>query len=75
MTVKKDVSEHRHCNACGKPVPLDESFCSEECAGKLMQARKKQQRSTFIFMGVVFLAVLLYMFFGVSRALPTPPTP
>ena len=74
MTVKKDVTEHRHCNACGKPVPIDEPFCSEECAGKMVQARKKQQRSTFIFMGIVFVAVILYMIFG-ARAAIAPPTP
>ncbi len=75
MTVKTDVPEHRHCGACGKPIPLGEVFCSDECANTVVQMRKKQQRTTFIFMGIVFLAVLLYMFFGLRGATPTPTPP
>ncbi|MBM2831816.1 MAG: family Zn-ribbon protein [Dehalococcoidia bacterium] len=75
MSSKKEVvSSHRHCNGCGAPIPLDETFCSPECANKLISQRKKQQRSTFIFMGIIFLAMLFFLFsrgFGAS----TPPTP
>ena len=62
MSTKKDVPSHRHCNGCGAPIALDETFCSPECANKLISQRKKQQRSTLIFMGIIFLAMVLFLF-------------
>ena len=35
------VEAHKHCAICGKPIPLSESFCSDQCQ-ESFQLRQKQ---------------------------------
>jgi predicted nucleic acid-binding Zn ribbon protein len=74
-TKKEAVSGHRHCTGCGAPVPLKETFCSKDCAEKYISQRKKQQRSTMIFMGIIFLAVMLFLFSNTLCVGPSVPPP
>jgi len=38
-TVKLKIVDHRHCRTCGRAIPPDKEFCSEEC-------RKEYERVT-----------------------------
>ncbi len=73
VTKKEAVTIHRHCNGCSKPVPLKESFCSKDCAKTFLDQRKKQQRSTMLFMGLIFVAVMFFLFSSAFCAGPVPP--
>lgn len=57
------AAEHKHCPVCGKSMAMDTRFCSQECEKTMGGQRKKQQRTMFIFMGVlvVFFIVLTLM--------------
>ncbi|MEW6034112.1 MAG: DUF2116 family Zn-ribbon domain-containing protein [Chloroflexota bacterium] len=64
------ISDHRHCPACGKPMGASNRFCSEECERGTLGQKKRQQRTMWIFMGVLiaFMA-LLYLGQGAQGCL------
>lgn len=63
MPDKKEstVSEHGHCVVCGRPVPVRQPFCSDECERTLRASRRRQRNSTWIFLGVIVLLVLFWL--------------
>ena len=42
--VKLKIVDHRHCMTCGKAIPPDKEFCSEECRKKYERVRMKEER-------------------------------
>ena len=34
--------QHKHCSICGKAVPVDIDFCSDECEEKMQVMVKKK---------------------------------
>lgn len=42
--VKLKIVDHRHCLTCGKAIPPDKEFCSEECRKKYERVRMKEER-------------------------------
>jgi len=40
----KVLVDHRHCMTCGKAIPPDKEFCSEECRKKYERVRMKEER-------------------------------
>ena len=42
--VKLKIVDHRHCVTCGKAIPPDKKFCSEECRMKYEEARMREKR-------------------------------
>ena len=42
--VKLKIVDHRHCITCGKAIPPDKEFCSEECRKKYERVRMKEER-------------------------------
>jgi len=42
--VKLKIVDHRHCLTCGKAIPPDKEFCSEECRKKYERARMREER-------------------------------
>ncbi|MCD6383492.1 MAG: DUF2116 family Zn-ribbon domain-containing protein [Thermoplasmata archaeon] len=54
------IPPHKHCIVCGKAIPEDERFCSEECeaAFKRMQ-RAKILNFVYMFILVVVLMIIL----------------
>ena len=42
--VKLKIVDHRHCMTCGKAIPPDKEFCSEECRKKYEQVRMREER-------------------------------
>jgi predicted nucleic acid-binding Zn ribbon protein len=56
------ASDHRHCPVCGKAMGTGDRLCSPECEKAMVTQRKKQQRTMYIFMGVLVLfMVVLYL--------------
>ncbi len=60
------VEAHRHCAICGKPIPMDESFCSDQCqeAYQLKQKQVSKQRKMLLALAVIF--ILVYVFFVIK---------
>jgi len=52
------VLQHKHCQVCGRAIPVDEIFCSLECEKKYNQYVKKQKRSNYLMMGVLAAMVV-----------------
>ncbi|HID24909.1 MAG TPA: DUF2116 family Zn-ribbon domain-containing protein [Thermoplasmata archaeon] len=52
------ISQHRHCQMCGKAVPLEETFCSEECKQNYQQFLKKRRCLLLIMYLFLFLAII-----------------
>ena len=42
--IKLKIVDHRHCLTCGKAIPPDKEFCSEECRKKYERVRMKEER-------------------------------
>ncbi len=57
-------SQHRHCPVCGKTMGAEDRFCSKECEDALVKQRKKQQRTMYIFMGVLVVLFLVMTMAG-----------
>jgi len=57
-----EIAQHRHCQMCGKAIPLEEIFCSEECKTnyeKLIKKRRKLILVMYVVLLVMFIAFLL----------------
>jgi len=56
------IPQHYHCQICGKPIPLGETLCSEDCKQKY-QALVRRRRIMLYFMygilGALVIAILL----------------
>ena len=37
------VAQHKHCQVCGKTIPISETMCSEECKQKYQAFMKKRK--------------------------------
>lgn len=59
---KSPVANHKHCSVCGKPIALDAQFCSPECEETITKQRKGQRRTSWIFMGIIVVFLLVWFF-------------
>ncbi len=61
------VLQHKHCQVCGRAIPVDEIFCSVECDNKYKGYMKKQRRSNYLMLGALAAMVaimVIFMFIG-----------
>ena len=58
---KLRIVDHRHCKICGKAIPPNQEFCSENCRSisERMEARQKRMRNLLI---IMYVAVFLIIF-------------
>ena len=58
---KLRIVDHRHCRICGKAIPPNQEFCSENCRSisERMEARQKRMRNLLI---IMYVAVFLIIF-------------
>jgi predicted nucleic acid-binding Zn ribbon protein len=56
MDENKSLPEHIHCRTCGKAIPPDKTFCSEECRQRFADAVRKQRRQAWIMMVIILVA-------------------
>ncbi len=63
------VEAHKHCPMCGKPMPLSETFCSDQCQQQYTVKQKqvqKQRRILYIVIAAFIIIWLFVMFFKKS---------
>ena len=57
------VDQHKHCPMCGKPIPLDERFCSPNCE-RILTERQRKITKTKRIMYIAFAAlIIIYLLF------------
>ncbi|HII09041.1 MAG TPA: DUF2116 family Zn-ribbon domain-containing protein [Methanosphaera sp.] len=59
------VEAHRHCAICGKPIPMSESFCSDQCQENFQlkqQQVAKQRKILYALIAVFVIAWIAFMF-------------
>ncbi|HDI23656.1 MAG TPA: DUF2116 family Zn-ribbon domain-containing protein [Thermoplasmatales archaeon] len=57
-----EIPEHRHCQMCGKAIPQNEIFCSQECKEKFEKFVRRRRILLLIMYAIImaiFLAVVL----------------
>jgi len=60
------VSQHTHCQICGKAIPVDETLCSEECKQKYQAMIKKRKWLVYIMYGLIFFILALFLVSSMS---------
>ena len=56
------VPSHGHCVACGRSIAAGESLCSAACTEVLEAQRRRQRRTSFIFLGFLGLLMIVWLF-------------
>jgi len=67
--VKLRLVDHRHCKVCGKAIPPNREFCSDECREKYegWQARERRaKRMIYIFYALIIGSMLVFLLFRAS---------
>jgi predicted nucleic acid-binding Zn ribbon protein len=63
--IKKKWGPHSHCPVCGKAMPTDKKFCSQNCRDNMVEHERKQKkkgRFQCVFLIVMLFAMMLLMF-------------
>lgn len=61
------VDQHKHCPMCGKPIPMDERFCSPKCEQIFAERQRKvmkTRRIMYIILAAILIIYLLYTLKG-----------
>ncbi len=61
IVMVEKVGQHKHCQICGKAIPITETLCSEECKQKYKDMLKKRKIMFYVMYGLmgVFIIMLL----------------
>jgi predicted nucleic acid-binding Zn ribbon protein len=63
--IQKKWGPHKHCPICGKAMPPDRKFCSQECRDNYLQDQKKQKkkgRYQIVFLVAMMAVMFVFMF-------------
>ncbi|KAF5088936.1 DUF2116 family Zn-ribbon domain-containing protein [Methanobacterium aggregans] len=55
------VEQHKHCPVCGKPVPLSERYCSQDCEQIAAENQKKVAKTRKILYGLFIVFILVWI--------------
>jgi predicted nucleic acid-binding Zn ribbon protein len=59
--VTEKIKQHHHCQICGKAIPLEEQFCSEDCRqkyGQMVKRRKILIYAMYALIGIILVIIL-----------------
>ena len=57
-----NLPEHRHCDVCGRSIPMGNRVCSPECQKRFDEALRARKRSVWIFIGLFALILILSLY-------------
>ncbi|HML04636.1 MAG TPA: DUF2116 family Zn-ribbon domain-containing protein [Methanobacterium sp.] len=57
------VDQHKHCPMCGKPIPLDERFCSPKCEQTFTERQRKVAKTRKIIYIALAAFIIIYLVF------------
>jgi predicted nucleic acid-binding Zn ribbon protein len=55
------VSQHTHCQICGKAIPFTETLCSNECKEKYKTMVKKRKTLLIVMYILIFFILALFL--------------
>ncbi len=61
------VPPHRHCKECGRPIALEDKFCSEKCSSAFRGKLKRRKNQLYFYYAVtamILIAALIYLGYG-----------
>ena len=53
INMVEKVTQHAHCQMCGKSVPVGETLCSEDCRQRYNTVRKKRKLIVYFMYGLL----------------------
>ena len=53
--------EHKHCQVCGKAIPLGQDFCSDQCRDKYFEVEEKKNKKGKWQIGMIFVVMIVMM--------------
>ena len=59
--------QHKHCNVCGKAVPVANEICSDECQKQWDDLVRKRKRTQYLFYAASIFLVLMILVSGITR--------
>jgi len=62
------VEEHKHCIVCGKAVPPEKLFCSQECEDRFNQQQKRMSRMRLYTLLMFFALFMLIIVTSIMRS-------
>ena len=60
------VSQHTHCQMCGKAIPVTETLCSEECKQKYNVMLKKRKMLVYVMYILIFLILGIFLISNIA---------
>lgn len=63
--IQRKYDPHLHCPICGKAMPPDRKFCSQECRDNYLKDQKKQKRKgryQIVFLVAMMAVMFVFMF-------------
>ena len=61
------VEEHKHCIVCGKAVPSEKLFCSQECEDRFNLQQKRMGRMRLYTLLMFFALFMLIIVTSIIR--------
>ncbi len=53
------ITDHKHCEICGKVVDPADRWCSPECQEKHDDVQKQKKRSAILLVAIIVIAIVL----------------
>jgi predicted nucleic acid-binding Zn ribbon protein len=60
---------HKHCPACGTPIPMSERVCSPRCEQVVAENQKKIKRTRNMLYGLFAVFILVWLYFSLKGKL------
>lgn len=57
------VDPHKHCPACGTPIPMSERFCSPRCEQVAVERQKKVTKSRTLIYILFAVLIIVWLYF------------
>ena len=59
--------QHKHCNVCGKAVPVSKDLCSEECEKQWEELVRKRKMMQYLFYGASIFLIMMILLSGLFQ--------
>jgi len=57
------IEPHKHCPACGNPIPMSERYCSPRCEQVATENQRKVKKTRNILYILFAVFILVWLFF------------
>lgn len=53
-----EIPQHYHCLICGKPIPVNETLCSNDCKEKYQAIMRRRRITIYLMYGILIAFVI-----------------